>query len=436
MLHSKIFVKTKKEVPSDETTKNATLLIKAGFVYKEMAGVYAYLPMGLRVVEKIKNIAREEMNKYGGNELIMTNLQRKELWEKTDRWDDKNVEVWFKTKLKNDTEIGLAWSHEEQITNMMTQYVQSYKDLPLYVYQFQTKLRNEVRAKSGIMRGREFVMKDLYSYTTSEEKHTEFYNKMIEAYLNFYKRIGVGDETFLVAASGGAFTSNISHEFQTITDAGEDIIYVDRKTMTGVNSEVIEDDLALQKIGLAKENLEQVKTSEVGNIFSFGAEKSEKLNLHFMDSDGIKKPVILGSYGIGITRMMGVLVEKFGDEKGLVWPKAVAPFEFIISSLHKEEGDNVYNKSKEIYENISKSFTEHNSSMQVLFDDRNLSIGNKLGDAELYGIPVQIIVGQKNLDRNVVEVKIRKTGETIELQADLGSKEFNQEINKIWQKVF
>ena len=435
MLHSKIFVKTKKEVPSDETTKNATLLIKAGFVYKEMAGVYAYLPMGLRVVEKIKNIAREEMNKYAGNELIMTNLQRKELWEKTDRWDDKNVDVWFKTKLKNDTEIGLAWSHEEQITNMMTQYVQSYKDLPLYVYQFQTKLRNEVRAKSGIMRGREFVMKDLYSYTTSEEKHTEFYNKMIEAYLNFYKRIGVGDETFLVAASGGAFTSNISHEFQTITDAGEDIIYVDRKTMTGVNSEVIEDELALEKIGLAKENLEQVKTSEVGNIFSFGAEKSEKLNLYFMDSDGVKKPVILGSYGIGITRMMGVLVEKFGDEKGLVWPKAVAPYKIEIVSLHKENNndDKVYEVANKIYENLSG---DQNFKNEVLFDDRNLGVGNKLNDADLYGIPVQIIVGQKNLDRNVVEVKIRKTCEIVELQADLGSKEFNQELNKIWQKVF
>lgn len=434
MLHSKIFAKTKKEVPSDELTKNATLLIKAGFVYKEMAGVYAYLPMGLRVVEKIKQIAREEMNNAGGNELIMTNLQRKELWEKTDRWNDEKVDVWFKTKLKNDTELGLAWSHEEQITNMMTQYVQSYKDLPLYVYQFQTKLRNEVRAKSGIMRGREFVMKDLYSYTVSQEAHEKFYNSMIKAYLNFYKRIGVGEETFLVSASGGAFTSNISHEFQTITDAGEDIIHVDRKTMTGVNSEVINDDLALEKIGLSKDNLEEVKTSEVGNIFSFGPEKSEKLGLYFTDSDGIKKPVILGSYGIGITRMMGVLVEKFGDEKGLVWPKSVAPFKIEIISLHKENnsGDMVFELANKIYENLQNSQFKN----EVLFDDRNLSAGNKLNDADLYGIPMQIIIGQKNLEKGVIEIKSRKDNEITELKSDLSNEELYLEINKIWEKLF
>ncbi len=428
MKHTNLFLKTKKEVPSDETTKNATLLIKAGFVYKEMAGVYAYLPMGIRVVEKIKQIAREEVNNFGGNELIMTNLQRKELWEKTDRWRDDKVDVWFKTKLKNDTEIGLAWSHEEQITNMMTQYVQSYKDLPLYVFQFQTKLRNEVRAKSGIMRGREFVMKDLYSYTVSDEAHEKFYNSMIQAYKNFYHRVGVGSETFLVAASGGAFTSNISHEFQTITDAGEDIIYVDRKTMTGVNSEVIENVLALAKAGLVKENLEQVKTSEVGNIFSFGSEKSEKLDLYFTDKDGQKKPVILGSYGIGITRIMGVLVEKFGDDKGLVWPKAVAPFDIGIVSLHKEQGDNVFKKAESIYALLS--------SMNVLFDDRNVGVGQKLTDADLYGIPMQIIIGQKNLDKKVVEVKFRKSGEVFEISTDRSDEELKNEINNLWEKVF
>jgi prolyl-tRNA synthetase len=431
MKHTQIFLKSRKEVPADEVTKNATLLIKAGFVYKEMPGVYAYLPVGLRVIEKIKQIAREEMNIKGGNELIMTNLQRKELWEKTDRWSDENVEVWFKTKLKNDTEIGLAWSHEEQITNMMIDYVQSYRDLPLYVYQFQTKLRNELRSKSGIMRGREFVMKDLYSYSRSEKDHQVFYDSMIEAYTNFYKRLGLGDETFLVAASGGAFTKNISHEFQTITDAGEDIIYVDRNKMIGVNSEVIEDEMALQKVGLKKEDLEEVKTSEVGNIFSFGDEKSVALDLYFMDEDGTKKPVILGSYGIGITRVMGVVVEKFADDKGLVWPKTISPFKINLISLHKQKGDEVYSAAEDVYKNLQTIF-DGLYKEEVLWDDREMSVGQKLNDADLFGITLQVIVGEKNLSNNEIEIKIRKTGQVEKVQLE----DLYVTINKLWQEAF
>lgn len=430
MRHTKLFLKTKKENVSDEVAKNAISLIKAGYIYKEMAGVYAYLPMGLKVVEKIKQIAREEMNKYGGNEMQMTTLQSKELWEKTDRWSDENVDIWFKSKLANGSEVGFGWSHEEPFVNMMTHFVQSYKDLPLYTYQFQQKLRNETRAKSGIMRGREFLMKDLYSFSTSLESHEIFYNQMIQAYRNFYDRVGLGSETFLVAASGGAFTKNISHEFQTITDAGEDIIFVDRKTMSGVNSEVVNDELALAKVGLAKENLEEVKTSEVGNIFSFGAEKSEKLGLYFTDSDGIKKPVILGSYGIGITRVMGVLVEKFGDEKGLCWPKAVAPFGVELISLHKEEGDEVYKICEEIYKNLGR--TPGGPLWEVLWDDRNLSVGNKLNDADLYGIPVQIIIGQKSLEKNSCEIKLRKSGKTVEVSLD----NLETELKNVWEEVF
>lgn len=425
MKQSKLFIKTLKTAPSDEVAKNAILLIRAGFVYKEMAGVYAYLPMGLRVVDRIKQIAREEMNAYGGNELIMTNLQKKDIWEKTGRWDDAKVDVWFKTKLKNDTDIGLAWSHEEPITNMMLDYVQSYRDLPQYVYQFQTKLRNETRAKSGVMRGREFVMKDLYSYTRSQEDHEKFYNTMIEAYLNFYRRIGVGYETFLVAASGGAFTDNISHEFQTITDAGEDIIYVDREKMIGVNSEVIDDEQALAKVGLKKENLVEVKTSEVGNIFSFGAEKSEQMGLYFADENGEKKPVILGSYGIGITRMVGVLVEKFADEKGLVWPKLVSPYNIHIVSLHKEIGDDTYQKAEELYKELGEKY-------EVLWDDKLGSAGSKLADADLFGITLQIIVGEKNLKEGKVEIKVRKTGEVHTVQK--GS--VRATIDELWPRLF
>lgn len=229
MLYSKLFAKTNKNAPADETSKNAQLLIKAGFINKEMAGVYSYLPLGLRVIEKIKHIVREEMNGIEAQEIIMTALQRKELWEKTDRWDDEKVDVWFKSELKNGTEVGFGWSHEEPITDMMKNFISSYRDLPVYVYQFQTKLRNELRAKSGIMRGREFVMKDMYSYSISEEAHEAFYNAAIDAYLRVFNRVGLGEVTFVTFASGGAFTQ-FSHEFQTITDAGEDIVYLNNRS--------------------------------------------------------------------------------------------------------------------------------------------------------------------------------------------------------------
>src|SRR5579862_1992708 len=229
-----LFTRTSRAAPAEETAKNAQLLIRAGFVHKEMAGGYSYLPLGLRVLENIKAIVREEMSAIGGQELIMTTLQRRELWEKTDRWDDEKVDVWFKSNLKSGTEIGFGWSHEEQITEMMKNYISSYRDLPISVYQFQTKLRNELRAKSGIMRGREFVMKDLYSYSHDTKAHEKFYEAVKQAYLRVFERIGLGAVTFVTFASGGAFTQ-FSHEFQTITDAGEDIIYLDRGKKLAVN---------------------------------------------------------------------------------------------------------------------------------------------------------------------------------------------------------
>lgn len=320
---SQLFTKTRKEAPADETSKNAQLLIKAGYIYKEMAGVYAFLPLGLKVLENLKATIREEMNAIGGQELIMTGLQRKELWEKTDRWDDEKVDVWFKSQLKNGTEVGFGWSHEEQITEMMKTYISSYRDLPANVYQFQTKLRNETRAKSGIMRCREFIMKDLYSYSRSDEEHQRFYDVVTAAYLRIFERVGLGDSTFFTFASGGAFTQ-FSHEFQTVSDAGEDIIYVHREKNIAINKEVLTDDV-LQQLDVRREELEEVKAAEVGNIFSFGGTKSEQLDLYFADENDETKPVILGSYGIGVTRLMGVLVEHFADEKGLVWPEKCGP---------------------------------------------------------------------------------------------------------------
>ncbi len=398
MRQSQLFTKTVKDVSKEEVSKNAELLIRAGYVYKEMAGVYAYLPLGFRVLEKIKQIVREEMNAIGGQEIIMTAIQRKELWEKTNRWDDEMVDVWFKSQLKNGTDIGFGWSHEEPITEMMKQYLNSYKDLPVYVYQFQTKLRNELRAKSGIMRGREFVMKDMYSYTTDAEKHQEFYDSVIEAYLRIFSRVGLGDDTFVTFASGGAFTE-FSHEFQTITEAGEDVIYINREKNIAINEEVM-NEKTFAELGVTRDELQEVKTAEVGNIFNFGTVKCEQLGLNFTNESGESIPVHLGSYGIGITRLMGVIVERFSDEQGLVWPEAVAPYQVHLVSLCKETAD--IEKTDEVYTALTSA------GIGVLYDDRaDIRPGEKFADSDLIGIPYRVVVSPRTLEQQSVEVKKR-----------------------------
>lgn len=404
---TKLFTKTVPFAPKDETAINAQLLIRAGYVHKEMAGVYAYLPLGLRVLENIKQIVREEMNSIGCQEIIMTALQKKELWQRTDRWDDTKVDVWFKSELKSGGEVGLGWSHEEPITDMMRSYIKSYRDLPVYAYQFQTKLRNELRAKSGIMRGREFVMKDLYSYSRTSEDHQRFYDSVIQAYLRVFDRVGLGDSTFLTFASGGAFTQ-FSHEFQTVTEAGEDVVYLDRKKKIAVNKEVISDDV-LSQLGLNKETLEEVKTAEVGNIFNFGKTKSEQLGLFFNDEDGTQKPVILGSYGIGITRLMGVIVEKFSDEKGLVWPVSVAPFQVHLIGLDMRDSA-IREKAEKTYEALKKH------GISVLFDDREeTQAGAKFSDADLMGMPVRLVVSKRTGGGIEVKDRIEKEASTMSI---------------------
>lgn len=403
MRASKLFSKTSKTVPANETAKNAQLLIQAGYVYKVMAGVYAYTPLGLRVLEKIKQIVREEMNNVDGQEIIMTSLQRKETWEGTGRWDDEVVDVWFKSKLKDETEVGFGWSHEEAIMEMMQQFVKSYKDLPTSVYQFQTKLRNELRAKSGIMRGREFVMKDMYSLHATQEDMDTYYENVIEAYKKTYERLGIGDSTFVTFASGGAFTK-FSHEFQTICDAGEDILYVNDDQSIAVNEEVLDD--AAEELGVDKTTLKPVKSAEVGNIFKFGTEKSEKMGIYFTDSDGTQKPIYLASYGIGITRVMGVVVEKFVDEKGIVWPESVAPFKVYLVRIG---GDAAIKHADELYDElISKG-------IEVLYDDRDERPGTKFADSELIGIPHRITVSDRLIDAEKYEYTQRLSGETTEL---------------------
>lgn len=400
---SQLFTKTRKQAPADETAKNAQLLIQAGFIHKEMAGVYAYLPLGLMVIDNIKAIVRDEMNKIGGQELIMTNLQRPELWQKTDRWSDENVDVWFKTKLQNDTPIGLAWSHEEPITDMMRNYVTSYRDLPIYVYQFQTKLRNELRSKSGIMRGREFVMKDLYSYSIDQESHEAFYDSTKVAYMNVFDRVGLGDITYITYASGGAFTKEFSHEFQTITDAGEDVIYVDEAKNVAVNEEMMSDE-SLEGLGLNRDNLVKRKAAEVGNIFSFGTDKTATLDLNFTTESGEQQPVYLGSYGIGVTRLMGVIAEHFSDDKGLVWPESVAPAKVYLARL--DATDDVVTAADELYSRLTEA------KITVLYDDRDERPGQKFADADLMGIPYRVVVSNRTVTAGAHELKSRTSDQT------------------------
>lgn len=400
---SQLFTKTSKTVPGDETARNAQLLIQAGYVYKVMAGVYAYTPLGLRVVEKIKQIVREEMNAVDGQEIIMSSLQRRETWEGTGRWDDEVVDVWFKSKLKDDTEVGFGWSHEEAILEMMQQFVKSYKDLPTSVYQFQTKLRNELRAKSGIMRGREFVMKDMYSLHATQEDMDTYYEKVIEAYKRSYERFGLGDSTFVTFASGGAFTK-FSHEFQTICDAGEDILYVNDDHTVAVNEEVLDD--AAQELGVDKSELKPVKSAEVGNIFKFGTEKSEQMGVYYTDSDGKQKPIYLASYGIGITRVMGVIVEKFADDKGIVWPENVAPYRVYLVRIG---GDEATKRADDLYEQLQSN------GVEVLYDDRDERPGTKFADAELMGIPHRVTVSDRLVESDTYEYTPRATGEMLTL---------------------
>ncbi len=405
MRMTRLFTKTSKTAPGDEVAKNAQLLIRAGYVYKEMAGSYAYLPLGLRVVEKIKQIVREEMNAIDSNELIMTALQRKEIWEKTGRWSDDVVDIWFKTALQDGTELGLGWSHEEPIVEMMKQYIQSYKDLPVSLYQFQTKMRNELRAKSGIMRGREFIMKDMYSFHGSAEDLETYYNQAIDAYKRAYDRFGIGQDTYVTFASGGAFTK-FSHEFQTICDAGEDIIYLHREKNVAVNEEVIDD--AVKELGIAREELEQIKTAEVGNIFNFGTQKTDEMGLYYTDANGEQQSLYIGSYGIGITRVMGVIVEKMSDEKGIVWPESIAPYSVYLVSI----GTNGQAEADKLYDELTAK------GVEVLYDDRDERPGTKFADAELIGIPTRVTVSDRGVEAGTYEYTTRASGETSILTRD------------------
>ncbi len=406
MRQSQLYTKTRKEAPADEIAKNAQLLIRAGFINKEMAGAYAYLPLGLRVLNKIMDVIRDEMNTIGGQEITLPALQEPEVWEKTNRWSEEVVDVWFKTELKSGAKVGLGFTHEEPFTRMMKQFIRSYKDLPVYAYQFQTKFRNETRAKSGIMRTREFIMKDLYSFCRTKEDQEKYYEVVKEAYVKIFNRLGIGEKTYVTFASGGVF-SKYSHEFQTICDAGEDEIYIHDGKRIAINKEVMLPEV-LADLGVKQEDLRVEKASEVGNIFNLGTRFSEALELSYQDEEGISQPVWMGSYGIGPARVMGVIVELLSDAKGLVWPAEVAPFSVHLISLSKDKDSQAAKTAEELYTKLTDAHVE------VLFDDREESAGAKFADSDLIGIPMRVVVSDKSLQAGGVEIKER-TSDTSEI---------------------
>jgi len=386
MKQSDLLTKTVKENPKDEVSLNAKLLTRGGFVDKLNSGIYTYLPLGLRVLNKIRQIVKKEMDNIGAQEVLMPSLLPKDNWEKTGRW---NVEEMYKI---HDENLGLGWTHEEIITPLMKKHILSSYDLPKGVYQIQSKFRNEPRAKSGILRGREFLMKDLYSFHNSEESLDEYYEKVKQAYLRIYERCGLKEKTYLTLASGGAFTNGFSHEFQTLTSAGEDIIYICKKCGNAINKEIFKNECACG----GKDFIED-KSIEVGNIFKLGTKYSEVFDLK--DENG--KNLIMGCYGIGISRLMGTITEVFNDEKGIIWPKSVAPFLIHLVSLDMGN-EEVIQKAEELYGILQ------NANLEVLYDNRSeKTAGEKLNDCDLIGIPLRLVISQKTLKEESVEFKRR-----------------------------
>ena len=399
MKQSELFTKTKKEAPSDEVSVNAQLLIRAGFVDKLMAGTYTFLPMGLRVLKKIETIIREEMTGLGASEILMPTLSPKENWEKSGRWE--SLDNLFKfTSFYSKNEYALGATHEEVVAPLMKKYIFSYKDLPTATFQIQNKFRDEKRAKSGILRGREFFMKDLYSFHTSSEDLDAYYEKAAEAYKRVFERAGIGEKTYYTYASGGTF-SKYSHEFQTVSDAGEDNIYICDKCRIAINDEIIEDlKHVCPQCGSA--DLRKEKAIETGNIFKLMTKYSKPFELTFKDQDGNSNDVIMGCYGIGLNRLMGTAVELFHDERGIVWPENIAPFAVHLISLKKDE------EAEKIYQQLLSK------GIEVLYDDRDVSAGEKFADSDLIGIPYRIVVSEKSLAAGGVEMKKRnESGSTI-----------------------
>lgn len=421
MLYSNLFTKTSKDVPADEVSKNAQLLIQAGFVHKTMAGVYSYLPLGLKVINKIENILRKHLNSIGGQEILMNSLHPKIWWEKTNRWE--GVDILFKLESQTDTQYALACSHEEQVTPIVKNFVNSWKDLPQYnleekifplcVYQIQTKFRDELRAKSGMLRGREFRMKDMYDFHSTKQSQDKYYDLVKKTYLNIYTEMGL--KAYPVQASGGIFTKNESHEFQVVCDAGEDEILYSEDDQFAINSEIY--DTFINSGGKAPKNLKKAVSAEVGNIFKLDTKYTDPFEVSVTDKDNNKIIPLMNCHGIGTSRCMGVIAEIHSDERGLKWPKSVAPFGYhIITSFNDKDDQSVIENIQNTAQKLCSGEMEINGekiNSDVIWDDRKgVSLGEKLKDADLIGCPMQVIITKRSLENGGVEIKDRATLES------------------------
>jgi prolyl-tRNA synthetase len=395
-------IETFKDVSKEQESLNAKLLIKAGFINPELAGVYTYTRLGYEVLKNIEDLTREHMSKWGG-EILMPSLQPVENWETTDRLE--TMSSLFEVRGANETSRKLNSSryvlgptHEEIVTPLAKRYIKSYRDLPLVLYQIQTKFRNEARPKSGLLRGREFRMKDLYSFHKSEEDLLEFYEVMKEEYMSLFEDLGLAEDTFITLAEGGDFTKEFSHEFQILIPQGEDTIYLDRENRIAYNKEIVNKENE-KRLGVKFDSLEKVSASEVGNIFPLNLKFSDPFNLTYTTKEGLAKPVYMGCYGLGTSRLMGVIAEKFADEKGLVWPERIAPAKYHIVTISREREGEVYELSEKLYELVGKD---------ALWDRRsNVSAGEKLKDADLIGCPYRIIVSSNSIKKGGLEIKGR-----------------------------
>jgi len=402
MRQTNLFTKTRKEVPKDERAKNAKLLIQAGYINKEMAGVYSFLPLGLLVLKKIEEIVRVAMNTLGSQELLMSSLHPKENWEKTGRWN--TLDVLYKVTDSLERETALGPTHEEIVVPLVKPFISSYRDLPFSVYHFQNKFRMEVRVKSGILRGREFLMKDLYSFHSDKEDFEKFYERVKKVYLDIFEKVGLGELTHLTFASGGTF-SKFSHEFQTISETGEDVIYICKKCGVAINKEIIEEQQVCPECGGS--DLKEEKSVEVGNIFDLKTKFSKPFELEYKDRQGERQDVLMGCYGIGIGRVMGTVVEVLSDEKGIIWPETIAPFQIHLLSLGQNSSQGgLKEKAEEIYKKLKEAGKE------VLYDDREVQAGEKFADADLIGLPYRVVVSEKSLKEGGVELKKRNEEET------------------------
>ena len=401
MRQSKLFTKTRKDAPKDEEAKNAQLLIRGGFVHKEMAGVYSYLPLGLRVLQNIEKMVRDAMDAIGGQEIRMAKLHTSEPWKQSGGWE--HVDVLFKLQSRTEKEYALGQSEEEIVTPIAKEYAPSYKDLPLAVYQIGQKYRDELRAKSGVLRGREFRMKDMYSFHASQEDFDRFYEVVKATYLELYAKAGLTAK--VTEASGGSFSDKLSYEFMVLTDAGEDdILYCDACTHCA-NVEVASEKEGDTCPKCGKGTLAKAKASEVGNVFDLGQKYAKAFDFTYKDAEGKEQYPIMGCYGLGTTRLMGVIVEALADEKGIVWPESVAPYMVHLVSVTPNDATTVA-YADALYDDLTKA------GVSVLYDDRDLRAGEKLADADLIGIPARVVVGKNTLTSGKLESIYRRTGET------------------------